>query len=329
MAKSKDGRPPRSIAAWRSLHARDEMERHFPALVRLIDALAVGNPDRRTIEQMRKDALSEIKGGDGRIRYVPPVKAVSNERRLAAATELERLSQDRGILEAVRNAVDAELAAIDTDIKRTELALEVAVCARASEDRYLYAVKDKLLAAGITAANLKGLDATKIERIREIVSGATSPSKSKAPPTIRRPPEIALAWETKGAWSTVLPKSHPEFDFTTRPMQGHDAIIMRRCGLPPFVSVAEFGYPHLAGAFTSAIDPSAKNAAIWEICRAWLRDHVDDGAHSHEVTNTRERAWKFLFSVAYNFAGDVKEFSILKIPSPWEGDRYILVRRRS
>ena len=330
MAKSKDGRPPRSISAWRSLHARNEMEQHFPALVRLIDALAVGNPDGDTIAQMQKDALSEIRCGDGRTRYEPSTKSVLNERRLAAATKVERLSQDRTILDAVRNAVDAELASIAADLHEAESTLKDEVYARDSEDSYLYAAKDKLLAAGVTAANLKKLDAAKIAQIREIVSGpVAAPLKSKARPTIRRPPEKALAWTAEGAWANVLPKSHPTFVYTTRPMQGHEATIMRRCGLPPFATLAEFGYPHLTGAFASAIDPSAKNAAAWEICKAWLRDHVDDGLHSHEVTNTRERAWKFFFGVAYNFADEVKELSMLKIPSPWTEDRYLLVRRQT
>lgn len=330
MAKSKDGRPPRSISAWRSLHARNEMEQHFPALVRLIDALAVGNPDGDTIAQMQTDALSEIRGGDARTRYEPPTKPVLHERRLAAATEIERLSQDHTILDAVRNAVDAELAAIGTKICEAESKLKDEVYARDSEDSYLYAAKDKLLAAGVTAANFKKLDAAKIAQIRNIVSGpVAAPLKSKARPTIRRPPEKALAWTAESAWADVLPKSHPTFVYTTRPMQGHEATIMRRCGLPPFATLAEFGYPHLTGAFASAIDPSAKNAAAWEICKAWLRDHVDDGLHSHEVTNTRERAWKFFFGVAYNFADEVKELSMLKIPSPWTEDRYLLVRRQT
>ena len=41
MKMDKEGRPPASIAAWRSLHARDAMERRYPAVVALIDMTAM------------------------------------------------------------------------------------------------------------------------------------------------------------------------------------------------------------------------------------------------------------------------------------------------
>ena len=74
----KEGRPPASIAAWRSLHARNVMERRYPAVVALIDMLALENVDVASVTAAVEQAKAQLH--EGRHRHQAPQKQLVRSR---------------------------------------------------------------------------------------------------------------------------------------------------------------------------------------------------------------------------------------------------------
>lgn len=327
MAADKEGRPPSSIAAWRSLHARDELERRFPAVATLIDMLALQNADPATVMEAVEQAQVQLGEGRSRTREDLPADASPDVKRLHTAAEVERLSDDWRALSALRTAIEAELGAVEVLLSTAKDLLLQQSLEREPIDDYIHAIRPKLAAAGLTAATARRFGREQIAQLRGIL-GTDRPAKVRQRKTIiLRKAEVALAWTPENPWADFLSKAK-DYKFQRQPnLSGAtDTTALLRCGLPPYLDLKDFGYPDLMGAFESAKGPAAQDKACWAICAKWIADHVDDGMGSR-VREMRQRAWSLLFGIQYGFAYELDRYSRVLIPSPWKkGEQVMAVR---
>lgn len=321
--KEKDGRPPRSLEAWRSLHAMDELERRFPEVIAFIEVLGTQNVDPKHVNATLNHALDGVKAGHNRTRENLPDKPTLAERWLHAASEVERLNQDREALAALAATVNAELAAVSALLATAETRLCEVALQREPIDQHVQAVVKKLVAAGLTAKTSRGIGAGQVSQIKAILN-ADEPASSPTPTKFhRQTAEVALAWKADNPWTTIL-RDVPGYRIKPRP--DADIAVVRRCGLPPVSDLEDFGYPALFGAFEAATDPNAKDRACRRLCAKWVADHIASD-FGPKVDDMRQRVWAFLFGVRYGYARDVNELARVAPPSPWKKDEQLLAER--
>lgn len=328
MTVEKEGRPPASIAAWRSLHARDRIERRYPSVAALIDMLAMERVDLATVISAVEAAKTELREGRYREHEDLLPNASLDEQRLHTAGEFERLSQDRWALADLGTTIANELAAIQAKLDDSERRLLRLSLEREPVDGYIHTARPKLAAAGLTATTARSIGPDRIMAIRTALSPNT-PVKTPPPaPVTRRKAEDALAWRLDNPWGTFL-SGVKGYDFRPQPTGsgGTDVASLRRCGLPPHLDLADFGYPFLMGAVGSAKEPVALQKACWAVCSRWINDHITDTLGSN-IEVMRERAWSFLFGLRYGYADAFDRYNRVNLPSPWQKDEQIIAFRR-
>lgn len=323
----KFGRPPSSLTAWRTLHAREELEARFPAVVRLLDMLALQNVDPEHVRAAIAEALANVTAGLNRTREDLPDKASAAERQLHAAAEVERLAQDRETLAALNISVDAALKTTALELAKAETHLCQVMLEREPVNLYERAFVEKLRAAGLTDKHARTTSPEQILRIQEIFSSDVSVSPTQSPRPSRKRVEVALAWRPNNAWCN-LSRNPRHYRLLERDITKRDMPLFRQCGLPPFADLAQFGYPELFGAFEATKMPRDMAKACWRICRKWVGDHIVDDIESQNVSKMREWAWSFLFGVKYGFAHEVGTLKSGQLPSPWNSDKYVWAERR-
>ena len=322
--KKKDGRPPRSIAAWRSLHARRELER-FPEVLALIEALEQ-DIDPAHIEVAVANALVSLKVSRRRGRGSLLGNATVEQRQLHAADEVERLSQDRHALALLAAAVNAELQTATSELERAETVLRTVVYEREPVDRYERDVALKLRAAGLTIKAARTMNAAQVIRIRDAMDGVDEDGFALPQPSPRLQAKAVLVWRHDNPWSTMS-KEVEGYRLKQHPMtETVDAAVLREAGLPPAAYLKEFGDPFLMGAFDAAIDANAKARASWDICAKWIADNIIEDFGSQDVATLRERAWTFLFGIKYGFAHKVSSLARVRFVSPWQPDHFVEAR---
>lgn len=325
--KKKDGRPPRSLSAWRALQARGELEARFPDVAMLIDTL-VENVDPDHVETALADAIGSLKTARGRSRESLPVPASVDERRLHAAADVERLAQDRHALERLAVAVKAELDGVTADLADAEARFRHAMLERDPVDRHELAIARKLRAAGLTDRVAREFNADQVTRMKTALEGGPVVDTC-APRPARRKAEVALAWTADNAWASMS-TTIEHYRLDRRPMTtgAVDIAALRRCGLPPDTDLAAFGAPHLVGRFEAAPDARAKARTCWDICEKWIADNIVDDVGFGGVAIMRERAWTFLFGVRYGFAHEIRKLDRVMFPSPWGSNEYVVAQLR-
>lgn len=325
--KKKDGRPPRSLSAWRALQAQGELVARFPAVAMLIDTLA-GNVDPDHVETALANAIDSVKAARGRSREPLTASASVEERQLYAAAEVQRIAQDRYALAKLAVAVKAELDGATVDLADAEIRLRRVMLEVDPASRYERDLVRKLRAAGVTDRLAREINAAHVTRIKEALDVAPAPRALKPRP-VRRKAEVALAWTGDNQWASVLEAAAEHFRFDRRPMTSGavDITALRQCGLPPDTDLAAFGDPHLIGRFEAAPDARARARACWDICAKWIADNVVDDIGSG-VAIMRERAWTFLFGVQHGFAREIRKLDRVTFPSPWILNEYVVAQPR-
>lgn len=328
MKVEKEGRPPASIAAWRSLHARDKIERRYPAVAGLIDILALQNVDMGAVTSAVEEAKAELRQGRYRQQDDLLPTATLDERRLHTAGQIERLAQDQRALSDLSTAIDAELATVQAMLDDADRRLLRESLEREPVDAYFYTARPKLAAAGLTASMARRMGPDRITALRAVMSADTPMKRAQAKPVTRRKAEDVLVWRPDNPWMTFL-SDVKGYDFRSQPAGsgGTDVASLRRCGLPPYLDLADFGYPFLMGAVVSAKEPAALEKACWAVCREWISDNIADTMGSN-IEVMRERAWSFLFGLRYGYADAFDRYSRVNVPSPWKKDEQIVVVRR-
>jgi hypothetical protein len=326
--KKKDGRPPRSLAAWRALQAQAELEVRFPAVTVLIDTIA-GNADPDHVKLALANAIDSVKAARGRSRETLATSASATDRQLHAAAEVERFVQDRHTLEQLAAVVTAELKIATADLAGAESRLRHAMLQSDPVDGYEHTLVKKLRAAGVTDRLAREINADHIVRIKDALDGALSVSAPK-PRSARQKAEVVLAWAADNPWTSVMAKTE-NYRFDQRPMTpgAVDVAAMRQCGLPPHTDMAAFGDPHLVGQFEAASDARAKARTCWDVCKKWIADNIVEDIHSQGVALMRQRAWTFLFGIHHGFAHEIAKFDRVTFPSPSTPDEYVVAHRRS
>lgn len=325
--KKKDGRPPRSLSAWRALQARGELEARFPKVALLVDTLA-GNVDTDHVATALAEAIDSLKTARSRSREGLSATASVDERRLNAAADVERLAQDRHALKQLAAAAEAELASATADLADAETRLRSAIFERDPVDRYERVIANKLRAAGVTDKVAREINAGQVLRIKEALGGAPLSSAPRPRPA-RRKAEAALAWTADNPWLSVL-ASVEHYRLDRRPMTSGavDVAALRQCGLPPDTDLATFGDPHMVGRFEAATDARAKARTCWDVCAKWIADNIVDDVGANGVAVMRERAWTFLFGVRHGFAHEIRKFDRVMFPSPWGPNEYVVAQLR-
>lgn len=326
--KERDGRPPRSLAAWRALEAHEELEARFPAVVALADMFATRNVDPENIAAALAEALAEVTKGRNRTRSELPRKPSAAERQLYAATEVERLSQDRQALVALNAAITAKLKMVSLQLKEAKEELHLAALADDPADRFERELVGKLRAAGVTDIHARTMGVDQVCLVRDFING-TLPSRFRGRFQLARErEEDALAWSADNPWTKLLADT-PGFRLKSYPMPPStaDQHGLRRCGLPPFGSLEEFGYEPLFRRFEAANTPRFQRKTCWDVCEKWIAQHIIEHPGPDEVAATREEAWSFLFGVRYGFAYEVVGFDGVPLPSPWSPDEYLIANR--
>ena len=326
--KERDGRPPRSLAAWRALEAREELEARFPAVVALVDMLAARNVDPRHVEAALGEALADITTGRNRSRRDLPKNPSAAERQLHAAAEVERLSQDRQALATLDAAITAELKMVSLQLEEAERQLRLAVLAGDPADRFERALVGKLRAAGVTDIHARTMGVDQVNLVRDFIND-TLPSQFRGRfQFAREKEEDALAWNADNPWIKLLADT-PGFRLKPYPMppSSADKYGLRRCGLPPFGTLKEFGYEPLFRRFEAANTPRLQRKTCWDVCEKWIAQHIIGHPGPENVAATREDAWSFLFGVRYGFAHEVEGFDGVPFPSPWSPDEYLIANR--
>ena len=241
--KERDGRPPRSLAAWRALEAREELEARFPAVASLVDMLAVQNVDPGQVDTALAEALANVAAARSRTREELSEKPSAAERQLHWAAEVERLSQDREALAALDAAAAAELKTVSAQLAKAEMQLRRAVLDGDQVNGFERALVGKLRAAGVTDIHARTMGVDQVNLVRDFING-TLPSNFRGPFQLaRKKEEDALAWSADNPWITLLTDT-PGFRLKPYPMplSSADKHGLRRCGLPPFGNLEEFGY---------------------------------------------------------------------------------------
>jgi hypothetical protein len=326
--KERDGRPLRSLAAWRAIEAREELEARFPSVVALIDMLAVQNVDPRHVDAALAEALAEVTAGRNRTRGELLEKSSAAERQLHAAAAVERLSQDHQALAALDAAVAAELKAVSSQLAKAEMQLRRAVLEGDPVNRFERALVGKLRAAGVTDIHARTMGVDQVNLVRDFING-TLPSNFRGQFQLaRQNEEVALAWSADNPWIELLADT-PGFRLNrhTMPVPSADIRGLRRCGLPPFRNLEESGYEPLFRRFEAANTPRLQRKACWDVCEKWIAQHIIEHPGPENVAVTREEAWSFLFGVRYGFAHEVEGFDGVPFPSPWSPDEYIVATR--
>ena len=325
--KKKDGRPPRSLSAWRALQAQGELEVRFPEVAMLIDTLA-GNVDPDHVEAALADAIGSLKVARGRSRERLSATASVEERQLHAAADVERLAQDRHALEMLTAAVTAEFRSATADLADAETRLRRIMLESDPVDRYERIIARKLRAAGVTDRIARQINAGHVTRIKEALDGAPAVSAPRSRPA-RRNAEVALVWTADNPWAAVLAKAgHYRFDRRPMTTGAADVIALRQCGLPPDADLTTFGDPHLVGRFEAASDARARARTCWDVCEKWIADTIVADIGSSGIAVMRERAWTFLFGVRYDFAHEIRKLDRVMFPSPWASDEYVIAQLR-
>lgn len=325
--KKKDGRPPRSLSAWRALQARGELDTRFPEVSMLIDTLA-GNVDSDHVETALAEAIASLKVARGRSRETLPATASTEERQLHAAADVERIAQDCHTLKKLAVAVEAELSAATADLAYAETRLRSALIARDPINRYEQVIAKKLRAAGITDKVAREINASHVLRIKDALEGAPL-SGAPTPRPTRRKAEVVLAWAIANPWASVLASvEHYRLDRRPTTSCAVDVAALRQCGLPPDTDLATFGDPHLVGRFEAATDARAKARTCWDVCAKWIADNIIDDVDAAGAAAMRERAWTFLFGVRHGFAHEIRKFDRVMFPSPWGFNEYVVAQLR-
>lgn len=325
--KDKDGRPPRSLSAWRSLQARGELETRFPEVAMLIDTLA-GNVDPDHVETALDNAVASLRIARARSRERLSTTASIDERQLHAAADVERIAQDRHALEKLAAAVKAELDVATADLAEAETRLRSAMLQHDPIDRSERVIAKKLRAAGVTDKVARAINADHVIRMKEALDGAPSADAPKSRPA-RRKAEVALAWTADNPWVAILATAE-HYRLDRRPMTSGavDVSSLRECGLPPHADLTAFGDPHLVGRFDAAPNARAKARTCWSVCEKWIADNIAEAVHSGSVAVMRERAWTFLFGVQHGFAHEIRKLDRVTFPSPWAPNEYVVAQLR-
>lgn len=326
--RERDGRPPRSLAAWRAIEAREELEARFPSVVALIDMLAVQNVDPGHVDAALAEALAAVTEGRNRTREELPKDPSAAQRQLHAAAEVERLSQDHQALAALDTAVAAELKAVSSQLAKAEVQLRRSVLEGDPADRFERVLVGKLRAAGVTDVHARTMGVDQVTLIRDFINGSLPSNFRGRFKLARKKEEVALVWRVDNGWIKLLDDT-PHFRFNRHPMPvpSADTRGLRRCGLPPFSNLEEFGYEPLFRRFEAANTPGLQRKACWDVCEKWIAQHIIEHPSPENVAATRERAWTFLFGVRYGFAHEVKDFDSIPFPSPSSPDEYVVANR--
>lgn len=326
--KERDGRPPRSLAAWRALEAREELEARFPAVAALVDMLAVQNVDPGQVDAALADALVDVAAARSRTREELSEKPSVAERQLHWAAEVERLSQDREALAALDAAAAAELKTVSAQLAMAEVQLRRAVLEGDQVNGFERALVGKLRAAGVTDIHARTMGVDQVILVRDFING-TLPSNFRGRFRLAREKEkVALAWSADNPWIELLAET-PTFRLTDHAMPAISADNrgIRKCGLPPFSNLDEFGYDPLFHRFEAANNPRLQRKTCWDICEKWIAQHIIEHPAAANVAVTREEAWSFLFGIRYGFAHELEGFDGVRLPSPWSPDRYVIANR--
>lgn len=326
--KERDGRPPRSLAAWRAIEAREELDARFPSVSALVDMLAVQNVDPGHVDAALAEALAEVTAGRNRTRGELPEKSAAAERQLHWAAEVERLLQDRQALAALDAAIAAELATVSSQLAEAEVQLRRAVLEGDPVNRFEQALVGKLRAAGVTDIHARTMGVDQVNLVSDFING-TLPSNFRGRFKLaREKEEVALAWRADNAWIKLLDNTADfRLNYHPMPVPSADTRGLRRCGLPPFSNLEEFGYEPLFRRFEAANTPGLQRKACWDLCEKWIAQHIIEHPSPENVAATRERAWTFLFGVRYGFAYEVKDFDSVPVPSPSSPDEYVVANR--
>lgn len=325
--KKKDGRPPRSLSAWRALQAQGELEARFPKVAMLIDTLA-GNVDPDHVKIALTSAIKSVKAARSRSREELASNASIEQRQLHAAAEVERISQDCRALKKLAATVTAELDSATADLAHAETLLRSIMLKGGSVDGYERTITNKLRAAGLTERLAREINADHVLRLKEALDGAPVADTAKTRP-MRQKAEVALAWTANNPWAAALAKAE-HYRFDRRPMTSGavDITALLQCGLPPHTDLAAFGDPHLIGQFEAAPDARAKARTCWKVCAKWIADNIVDDLSSSGVAVMRQQAWTFLFGVQHDFAHEIRTLHRVRFPSPWEPDKYVVAQLR-
>lgn len=324
---ARTGRPKNKIGAQRLLDEAQTLPMRHPAVAKLLDMLAAEDADEVTIETALNDAIEDLR----EIRVRPqPQAAFANQkakRFLSPADHLTRLSQDRRVLARLSAVIQAELAMVETDTADAITAFRNWALSQPRVDQYKLDFFTKLEAAGFDARAARKISIGDIQEFMEpFAEPITSPDDVEYPsvrPRIQQRPEVALAWQPKNPWIAVL-ENLKGFEYKDRPTSDRqDSLKWQRCGLPPYSSLDQYGYPKLFKEFADAASPKAQAKACWKLCETWLMANVKHDADAHAV---RKNAWTLLFALRYDYASKL-DIDNAVMPSPLDEAKVITVRR--
>jgi hypothetical protein len=317
---ARTGRPRNQVGARRLLDEAQTLPKRHPAVARLLDMLAAGDADEAEVETALNDAVVALKAMIACPQPQVDLVVSKTKRVLSPPDRLIRLSQDKRILARLSAVVQAELTMVEMDLAEAEIDFRRWALSQPRIEQYRHNFLARLEAVGFNAHAARKISNDDLRNFMEPFSDNQSIFSnvlaSNTKPTIVEKPEIKLAWCPDTPWVEIL-QAENGFQFVQRPSSPTELLKWRRCGLPPYQNLDDYGCPELFHAFQSAKDGRAKSTLSWKICESWLKNNVK---YDIEAAKVRENAWIFLFGLRYGYHNDLGNMNYVLFPSPTAKD---------
>ncbi len=195
-------------------------------------------------------------------------------------------------------------------------------------DDYARDLVTKLKKAGLTRAKGGRPTSHMIEQIMSVLGENCSPkpAKSEGRRTTERSEKNDVSTtrnlpRPQNIWSD-FPQDLENYDLervVVGPQSTGLEKVISAMDLPPFANLNEFYQNEKYHRFIESKDSIEREIAGWRICQD----------ECGTLDSTYRRAWMFLLGVNHGFAHEVPSLKIVKFPSPWSENEFVIARLKA
>ena len=324
---SRDGRPPRRLAAIHSLDAWLELTAMLPKVASLREAMTSENISRSKFEERLEDALREISAQQDRINSAFPDHATGEAGLLSLTRAYQVACRDAAALDRLGAAVREASTVAEQSIQTLKNLIWAATIERPKLDSHVALTAKALVAAGLTTPVSRAISRDQLERIAEILGEEASHTAQTAVQKKPRMP-VSVVWSSDNCWAS-LPKEIPGYRLSFRDVSpsevGLAAVI--RAGLPPYAELEEFESGLKFAAFKAAKTDSTRTQECWNVLRTWMRANNVSDAFEPGIEHIRKKSWVLLFSLNGKFSAEGPLYDQVRLPSPWNRNQVVIADR--
>lgn len=335
MKKTKTGRPRKNEQAKQSLAHRATLERTCGRLGKLVDRIIDQDIDEGAIAKEIEDITLE--SADFEFTSTDREKSISTPEteRLQLMAKLSELRKKQDGLEGVAERIALMLEETKHESADVQRQLKRSIDTRPPVASYQHLLLTKLAAAGITKQNasqilvsdLKAL-LGKSNRSKHVPAAKTSEAERHSAVTAeandihhsRQPPWLAFLQDGQTRYLiTERPLSFLHSKTTINSLMSMD--------YPPHMDLEEYGQTELFEKFKLAKTPQEMRILIEKTCRAWIVEQRSE-RNASEFWLPRKELWTFLLALKYDFAHEMPNTMVVRLPSSNPNETFIEAVRR-